>query len=402
MKRTKTIGQALIAGSLGLAVTGNAQLVKPNTLGNDYRVAQGYSGNADESHRLQTTVGIAPKGEYYNGTIPARGQFYDVFRLYDVTSLNTTDNTHNTFLGAKSPSFSVGSLENRALVFGGFGDTQGLGIETEHTFDKKVILTLNAEQRGDSDQNRLGGSLSYNVTDTTRIGFAYDSTSNDGLLTKQYFANVVSDVTAKDSLGIAFFSRNNTDASTTQGIGAFWTQYADKANWGTFAHLHADWNEKRDERSFSGELFVAQKPTTSKYGGSWTVGRSVRDDEQYNLSVVPLSVSLTESIRLFDRSGNGFSTSLRGGISSASGAEQGYIGGGVGYIYICKPLKGRLGASLETQYGFSQHDSMTTLEPNIIYRGFHPKGLWGITAGAVIPLTHDQKPTLRTAVQVVW
>jgi hypothetical protein len=39
----------------------------------------------------------------------------------------------------------------------------------------------------------------------------------------------------------------------------------------------------------------------------------------------------------------------------------------------------------------------------MIYRGFHPKGLWGFTAGVTVPLNSENvKPSVRGAAVIVF
>lgn len=280
-----------------------------------------YSGNFEENHTYRLTLGTNPRG--YSGRIVNSGQFGEYFRLYDVESESGGSRTEHTSVGAK---VNVGDA--RLLPFASAGDIEGAGVEGHCRFGN-ASATVNIEGRTEpSDATRLGGAVNYEVGNTL-VTAAFDNVKTDGLNTDQVLGSVDFTPNKENSFGVAYVDSETND-SHNRGIHGYWINQPAKG-WGLRARGHATWNNELDSKNYTGELILAQRPTTGRYGGSWTIERNVANAGLHNSSVIPISVNSVEGVPLFGRSKQGWSVLLKGGQTEVSGNETGFVEGGIGF-----------------------------------------------------------------------
>ncbi len=379
MKQTKTNRLGKILRTTALASVLLAPQAHAEPVSADARIRFQFDGNAD-NNVMRTTLGIAPEESYGDLPISTKGQFFETFRAYNVSSTNQGNTLNYTALGARLPDVPLFGTNTKVVIFGSFGDRNGIGIETRHSLDN-FLVTLNAEQN-DQDQTRLGGSLTYKIKDGLSVTGAYDQIDQPAGITRQYLGNIIADLSATDTIGAAGIVKSNADETTDYGVGAFWVHYGKEEDWGVRARARLDWNPDHDVRSIDGEVIFAEKPTTFRPGATWMVGRSAGDDEMYNLSVIPLSVSRTEPVLLQNRAREGFSLALRGSHLQAGDNDITSIGGGIGYTFPQKMLGGKLGLSTDVNYSISESAENGSIRPTLFYKN----GALELEGGPIIPL----------------
>ena len=395
--QTKRVLGTAVAG-LGALLAGNVkaqEATQDKSFGEkiDFRYRVDYLGNAEDSHQIRSTIGVAPEGSYGEGPISNKGQFFETFRAYDTWSTKGEDWSHFTALGARLPEFKLGDLKNNVLLFGSVGDIEGVGVETKHNYGP-LSLILNAENRNDNDSRRLGAGLDWKVNESFKLGVGVDYVDGTSK-TDQYLINGIWDVSKNDTVGLALLTKDLGD-SQDYGIGGFWIHYGPEDKWGVRARAKVDWNEDNDWRNYNGEVIIAQRPRTSKPGATWIVGRSANADEMYNASVIPLSVSKTEATRLQDRAIEGLSFTARGNYLE-QGDETSYsLGGGVGYNFPNTLLGGKLGIAGELDYSNTGLDDKMTFSPGVVYR----KGNLELDLGIGVPVQGDGDVAARLGLQV--
>ena len=394
MKKTIKTVLALI-GAVSIA-----SCVKAQSPDRDYRVSAFYSGNLKNSNSLRTTFGIAPNASYDGAPIPLKGQFLEYFRAYDIFQENNGNTIHYLPIGIRSPNFSLGGIESKATVFGSIGDTAGLGFESEHKLPKDITLTLNVESRTSDTAARLGAGLTKQLTPNLNIGFAYDYVQTQSEQ-NQFLINGIYDISKRTSLGLSLVTTDNRNGGLDLSLGGFWVTSGDKDQWGAYLQTKVDWNSKIEGQIYSGEFIVSKAPSTGKAGGTWAIGRGVSNDDIYNPSILPLSVSRFETPNLFDRSWGGPSYEIRGEFNSKT--ESGFVTAGAAYMspnLVFKKTKP--GAQLEIRHTFSNGQNETFIEPSLIWRMKFGDHYTGPVLGASIPITGKSAPIIKIGGVWTW
>lgn len=369
-KKQSKLGRILAAATCVLAgFLPNAQA--EDSL--DLRLRTEYFGNNGDNNHITTTLGIGDEGAYdtsYGDRVSVSGQFFEKFRLYDVIGESDGEAFHYTTLGARLPGFELGNVKNDLLVFGVAGDKEGVGIESRHSLGNAKLI-LNAEHLGGKDDaTRLGTGFNYQIAKNVNLGVGFDNVSDVDGNTNQFLINTLYDPTERDTLGFAYVLRDEADNTQTHGLGGFWLR-GKEGKLGVRAFGRVDWNDDQDFRSYGGEVILAQRTTTFRPGATWMVGRTVNDDEMYNTSVVPLSISKTEATRIYDRQEHGWAFSLAGNLTDDTGVRSGYMQGEVGYAFKDNMLRGKLGVSGGLRNDFSEGDNTLSLNSGLVYRTKH-------------------------------
>lgn len=365
----------------------------------DTRAKTEYLEEVGEKFTLQSTLGFAPEGSYSEVPICNKGQFCESFRIYDVYQKETNSkDSHYTAFGFKFPQFKPAEAKTDLITYASAGDIEGFGAELSPHITDNLTLTLNADKNITVDTHRLGGALTYRITPKleTTFGFDHIDIEKHTARTEQYLANLIYDLTEKDTLGLAAVLSDNSK-SQDRGLGAFWIHYND--NWGTRARVRVDQNvshgQTSKKESLDGEIIVAQKPTTGRLGATWIVGRNVVSDDKYARTIFPQSISLTEGVRLPDRASAGYSFIWKGTINGDNGSTT----AGAAYTFHNKILGAKVGVSQEFQYVFTPTENTYSSNTGLIVR----KDFWETDLVFSIPFSADPKnnqPFVRAAVQV--
>ncbi len=350
----------------------NAQTIQTNTPLPDFRVRTEYSGDADQNHKIQSTLGIAPANIYNGMPVENLAQFFETFRVYDVLAENKEKDTHFTALGARIQNAELAGIKSDLLFFGVIDDDEGFATETSHKLTDKLKLTLNAERNLVSDSTRLGGAISYQLNPKLQTTVGFDHLNFGKNETDQYLVNLIYDITKNEMVGIAAVVSDN-GKSTDFGAGIAYLHYGKNDQWGIRARARFDQhdtsNGNGEFKSCNGEIILAQKPTTYRPGASWILGRNADTDDMYNRSVVPLTVSKTEGVDLNNRAEYGFSFTVRGEVTENSQNTVGSIVGGIGYTLPAnKVLPGTLGFTTEYQHDFAPSAEKDSLNAGLFYK----------------------------------
>ena len=382
---------ALAAASLLTSKVAKAQETPQE---NVYRTAISYSGDLNNNSTIKSTFGFAPSGSYDGAVIAVKGQFMEYFRAYDIIQESNGKNIHYVPIGLRTPEFSLGGLNTKMRIFGSTGDIAGLGFESEHKIDSKTTLTINVEEKTTDYAQRLGTGLNYQLTERLNIGLGFDNIQNP-LQQDQYLVNGIFDFSERNSMGLAFAEREDK-VRINKSLGGFWMTSGNKDQWGAFFNGRIDWNSQNDEKLLNGEFYFSKNPSTSKSGAIWAVGRGVNGDDSFNQSVLPLSVTKTETINPYDRSNGGISFDVRTSLNTKSHA--GFLAAGVSY-FTPKVLLGhyKLGLTVEEKHAFDSKKSADTIEPQTIFRIKYGNHYMGPAFGASIPIAGKGDLTVKGA-----
>jgi len=389
-------------GSAAVLATGiGSTAVAQDEQGGDVRVRTDYFGDVNDSHTIETDVGIAKRGVYDGDRIGVLGQFLEDIRFRNISTINNGDLSNLALLGIRGPEFDIGDVSNKLFLYGAVGDEfDGFTVESTSQLGD-LTLTLNAGRRfAENDATHLGLGLDYRVDPNLLIGGGFDSVEDDSGRRNQILCTTEIRLTDNDTLGFAYVHSDNPDGSIDHGLGGMWIHYTAEespSDWGIRARMRYDWNDERDTRSFNGELIVALgTPTTSEPGATWIIGRNLRDDEMYHTSVIPLALN-TNATRLPDRSERGLSLAVSGDWSEVGDTESWSLGGDLAYMWSKDIGMDEFGVSGGLSYDGNAMDG----NAGFIYRN----GSFTADIGVGLPLTTDgtekkEDVTLRAGLQV--
>jgi hypothetical protein len=358
----------LVGGVLGAGV--NAQDNPQEGLSG--RLRSGYSGS-NGSHRFETDLGIAPRGSYDGTRFDSLGQFLEIARVRDVTLIDGDSSKHYTLGGVRVPRFD--SLNTDLFLNGAVGDVSGIDIESSTLIGDTNLTFDFGRGYKPSSTTHLGTGLDQRFGDVL-IGFGFDRTELNGSNRDQYLVTGEVRTSPTDTFGASL-----TKVSDNYSLHGTWIHHNDE-NFGVRTFVGADWSDNGDFKNLSGQVILAQKPTTGEPGATWYIGRKISDDEAYHGSVVPLGLNVN-GVSLPDRAKEGFSVLLEGNKTENSGVEFGNIRSSVGYMFSREIGSNEVGFSFGANRTFGDGiKSETSLEGGVVYRN----GNFTLDSSLTVPL----------------
>lgn len=352
----------------------------------DSRVKVQYDGNFDDSSKVTTSVAAGPSG-IYDKPVPSSAQFSEMFRAFDTLTFSDTGKDTHTLSAGVRPTFSIGNIEDKLLVYGSAFDQQGIGLENKAKIGN---VTPNVSLELTQDASRAGAGISVNLSDNVNLEVGYDNVSfNSGEEINQVAGRLMIDKHPY-YLGLAGLVRTGADEQSR--VGGYFLKFNKGDGFGF--RLINDSTFKPDSFNNFGQLIIAENAVSSKFGALTFFDRKASEDGSYNISIIPRSVSAFVPIRLPDRTASGYAATAEWNVNTSNGKSVGYTKAGAAYHIVSPNLD--LGFSACGKYSFGSNNEFS-VEPTLMLR----KGKFEVDLGASVPIS-ERSPTACLALQYIF
>jgi len=407
----KKVGQSLTtAGAIALSAilpsTTEAQTLETNSTLPDFRTRVEYIGDIDKSHRIQSTLGLAPANTYTADPVVDWDQVLEQARIYNIQTETPVKKgvirQNTTLMGFKTPEFKLAEISTKFAFWGAAGDEEGFAIASSSTLGKST-LRLTAEDNLTTQTTRLGFGLDHVVKKTLpnlTVGIGFDRIANPDLTKDQYIAYLVSDLTKNDRIGAGVVYKESSNKSKDYTLGLVQVHHGRNEAWGDRVRIrldsHDDASNKKDSKSITGDAYLAQHTTLTAGSGNTFLNNNPFFDATHNSETVKMSITKVELPQLYDRSFYGLSLTARGTVKEEHGNTSGNVIGGWGYLTKSRSI-GQFGGFQELQFNFASiGNDYEVLNSGIVYRS-PGKGNLEVQVSGKIPISGNKTQNTASA-----